>query len=251
MPTSACRQRRRIVDAVARHGDHAPLLPAAASRPRSCRPAAPPPRPRRCRACAATASAVVRLSPVSMTIRMPSRLQRRDRLGRDRLDRIGDGEQRRLRDRSTPTKITVAPSRAQFFGALASAAATSIPSSARKAWRCRARPACPRPCPARPGRSAESKSLSRRRAQGLVLLRAVDDGERQRVLAGPLRGWPPGAATSPLESRRPARSQSARACPRSACRSCRRPACRPVSMRSSASAFLISTPAARRGRRRP
>ena len=40
----------------------------------------------------ATACAVVRLSPVSMTTRTPSRAQRRERRGRRRLDRIGDGE---------------------------------------------------------------------------------------------------------------------------------------------------------------
>ena len=57
----------------------------ATTRPCSCsrltaRPsgrAAPRRRPRRCRACAPTASAVVRLSPVSMTTRRPSLAQRR------------------------------------------------------------------------------------------------------------------------------------------------------------------------------
>ena len=65
-------ERRRIVDAVAGHGDDAAFARAAARPPPPCARAAPPPRPRRCRACGATASAVVRLSPVSITTRTPS-----------------------------------------------------------------------------------------------------------------------------------------------------------------------------------
>ena len=44
---------------------------------------------------AATARAVVSLSPVSSTGRRPERLQRRDRLGRGRLDGVGDDEHAR------------------------------------------------------------------------------------------------------------------------------------------------------------
>ena len=44
--------------------------------------------PRRCRAASRRPAAVVALSPVSMTSRRPSRLQRRNRLRRARLDRV-------------------------------------------------------------------------------------------------------------------------------------------------------------------
>ena len=72
MPTSACGQRRRVVDAVAGHGDHGALglQPATTAPSRSgSTSASTPSMPRR----RATASAVVRLSPVSMTIRGPRR----------------------------------------------------------------------------------------------------------------------------------------------------------------------------------
>ena len=52
----------------------------------------------------ATASAVVRLSPVSMTMRTPAVAQRRERLGRRGLDRVGDRDQpghRAVRPRRT------------------------------------------------------------------------------------------------------------------------------------------------------
>ena len=58
--------------------------------PCPCPAAELPPRFRRCRAGGATASAVARLSPVSITTRTPAVLERAKRVGRGRLDRVGD-----------------------------------------------------------------------------------------------------------------------------------------------------------------
>ena len=79
----------------------------------------------------ATACAVVRLSPVSMTMRMPSARKRGERLRGGRLDRIGDGDDagepcRRRRRRSRLRR------RARRRSACAASGAVSIPSSARK-----------------------------------------------------------------------------------------------------------------------
>ena len=88
MPTSAARQRRRVVDAVAGHRDLAAfglqpvdelglvLRPDLAVHLVDAE-------------CRATASAVVRPSPVAMTMRSPAALQARDRLRRRLLDRVG------------------------------------------------------------------------------------------------------------------------------------------------------------------
>ena len=86
------RQRRRVVDAVARHRDELALALQLAPRLRASRPAAPPPARRRSRAARAIASAVVRLSPVSMMTRRPSSCS----AGSPRpssADRVGDAEQ--------------------------------------------------------------------------------------------------------------------------------------------------------------
>ena len=85
-------QRRRVVDAVAGHGDDAALLPQAARRPCSC------PRGRTSASTSAmpsfcaTALAVVALSPVSMTTRMPAALRAAIAAGVVALIGIGDGD---------------------------------------------------------------------------------------------------------------------------------------------------------------
>ena len=66
------RQRRRVVDAVAGHRDDRCRGLKLAAPPAPSGRAGPRRRSRRCRAGAPTASAVVRLSPVSITTRMPS-----------------------------------------------------------------------------------------------------------------------------------------------------------------------------------
>ena len=165
-------------------------------------------RPRRCRACAATASAVVRLSPVSMTIAQPSVVQLPDRLGRGRLDRIGDAEQ--------PGELAVD---GDEHHRLPVARAAPRPSGEQRQRRCRSSsksarlpsatarpstlPATPLPGDAtgspRPGASAMPRSS-----------RACDDGGRQRMLAAALQAR--GQAQQLALRRSPAAGSTATSC---------------------------------------
>ena len=77
----------------------------------------------------ATASAVVRLSPVSMTMRMPRARSRSQRIGRGRLDRVGDGDDAR---RAAIDRDDRAPSRR--------------PAAASRPWLPARRARCPRSC---------------------------------------------------------------------------------------------------------
>jgi hypothetical protein len=169
----------------------------------------------------ATARAVVRLSPVSMTTRIFSRAQRLKRRRRRRLHRVGDGEDaggaavEREEDRRRAVR--------RCRSASPSSAAVSTPCSPRKP-RCPA-PACgPRPCRPRPCRSANRSP--RPRPGRAALGRRGDDGQRQRMLA---RRSTLAASRSTSASSKPVAGTIAPpwACPRSACRSCRPPACRP------------------------
>ncbi len=104
------RERGRVVDAVADHRHLAALAPGARRPWPPCRPGGP----RRCTSSmpssAAIRSAVARLSPVSMTGRMPSSLQRRD--GGARRSRAARRRSRsaRPRARRRATWTTVRPS---------------------------------------------------------------------------------------------------------------------------------------------
>ena len=191
--------------------------------PRSSAPAALRPRPRRCRALRATASAVVRLSPVSMTTRMPSAASAFSASGVVAL--IGSAMASTPASLpSTATKIAVAPSRAQrslwrlqraWRRCRASARKSALPSTI----------VLPSTVPITPLPVGESKSSTLPQARA-AFLRRRDDRGGQRMLAGALDagGEPQHSASS-----KPVAATIAitSACPRSACRSCRPPACRP------------------------
>ena len=116
MPTWACGERRRVVHAVARHGHDAPLGLQPLDHRRSSGRAAPRPRLVDARACRATASAVARLSPVSITTCTPFRAQERAApRGVDGLDGVGHADQAATRP-STATNITVCAFAAQRLG---------------------------------------------------------------------------------------------------------------------------------------
>ena len=199
----------------------------------------------------ATASAVVRLSPVSMTMRTPSARSALERRRRRRLDRVGDRDQARRAGRRRARNIAVAPSRRS----------SSACASERRRWRRRARaimrgvaerhlPAVHRAAHALAGDRGEAgRPLAARAPRSSA---ARDDRRGQRVLARRARGWPPSAQHRRFVAgrrRRPPRHASA--CPRSACRSCRPPACRPSPAAPAPRRSGSARPARRRGRRRP
>ena len=146
------RERGRVVDAVAGHGDDAPARLQLPERLRACRRAGPRRGPRRGPG-AATASAVVRLSPVTITMRRPSCVQSGDGFRCRGLDRIGDADQRRSARRRWRGYITVWPSRrsASARSAIADDRRSRRPASSRGCRRRHATPArrspgclCPR-----------------------------------------------------------------------------------------------------------
>ena len=121
-------KRRSVVDAVAGHRDDPTFLPqtfdrlALVLRQNFGLDFA------QCRACAPTASAVARLSPVSITTRTPASLSARTASGRRRLDRVGD------RDHAgSPCRRSRRRSRSRRRGAIRppcpSSAPTSIPAA--------------------------------------------------------------------------------------------------------------------------
>ena len=233
-------QRRRVVDAVAGHRDDAALPPCSAARRRSSPRAGPRPRPRRCRAGAPTASAVVRLSPVSITTRMPSALSAASASGVDGLDRIGDGEHagqpaRRRRRRSPWRRPGADPrplceQRRDVDAVLGQELGVA-----------ERRSAGPRPCRARPCPTGESKSLTgavamprgsaaatMASASGCSLARSTLAARRSSS-----RSSKPGAGTIAVTAGLPSVSVPVLSTT----------SVSTFSMRSSASAFLISTPA--------
>ena len=80
-----------------------------------------PPRSARRQACAPTASAVARLSPVGITTRTPSFLQRLNGLERGRLDRVRDDHHAVAASPSIAAKIAVAPCSRNVFAISSSA----------------------------------------------------------------------------------------------------------------------------------
>ena len=172
----------------------------------------------------ATASAVVRLSPVSMTTRMPSSRSACERLGRRRLDRVGDGDDAgglavdRDEDRGRAV-ARAAPRRCASSGAVA------MPSSARNA----ALPSAtrwPSTMPIAPLPVGESKPVTWASAMPRSCAAAtIARGERMLARLLDARGEAQHLGLVEAVGRR--RSRRPSACPRSACRSCRPPACRP------------------------
>ena len=166
---------------------------------------------RRARAAAATASAVVRLSPVSMTTRSPSRRSAAMASAVVRLDRIGDAEHGRPARPSTATSIAVCP-------AARSRPARRLERRRRRRRRRRARRCRPPPCGRRSrrptpwpvterncstGNSGRPRSAARRRQS-----RSPADARSAA------RGWPR-AAGARSRRRPPApRRRRASACPR-------------------------------------
>ena len=129
------------------------------ARPPPSAPAAPRPRPRRCRAARATASAVVRLSPVSITTAKPFGVQRLDRLRRRRLDRIGDADEpgRLAVDRDEHHRLPVAAQRVRRGRAAARHRRRALRQQRSVADR---HAAGRRPCPRRPCPVTDSKSAT-------------------------------------------------------------------------------------------
>ena len=215
-------QRRRVVDAVAGHGDDAAGAPAAFRSPRlfargstSASTSAMPSR-------LATACAVVRLSPVSMTTRNAVRRERVERCACRRLDRVGDGDEAGKRCRRWRRRSRWRRRRAAVRLRLASAA-VAMPSSARNL----ALPSAtrlPSTMPIAPLPDGASKSLTASKID-LAFGGRRNDGRGERMLAR-ARRWRRTAAGCSRRNCAPARWRRPSACLRSACRSCRRPACR-------------------------
>ena len=152
------REGRRVVDAVAGHGDAFARLPAGASRPPPSAPAAHPLRRDRCRRTARPPRRSSRLSPVSMTTPKPFVVQRPDRFARRRLDRIGDADEPGgpAVDGDEHDGLAVA---AQLLGARR-AARPGRRRAPRGAAGCRSRPCGRRPCRLTPLPVTDSKSVT-------------------------------------------------------------------------------------------
>ena len=166
-------------------------------------------------------------------------LQRRQRRGRRRLDRIGDGDHAR-----EPCRRPRRRSRSRRRGASlrpALAAPRRRCRARRGTWRCRAQPACPRPRRARPCRSASRspvtaasampRSFAARTiasASGCSLARSTLAASRSNSVSSK-----PAAGTIAVTAGLPSVSVPVLSTT----------SVSTFSMRSSASAFLISTPA--------
>ena len=189
----------------------------------------------------ATACAVVRLSPVSMTMRMPSALQRVERVRRRRLHRIGDGDDAgelavdaRRRSRSRRRARSRSASRRKRRGVDAELR-QEVGIAERDA------PALDRAERALAGRRVEVRSTG---ASAMPRASAArDDRVRQRMLARALdaRGEPQHFGLVEARGRR--RSAVTAGLPSVSVPVLSTTSVSTFSMRSSASAFLISTPA--------
>ena len=149
----------------------------------------------------ATACAVVRLSPVSMTTRMPSSRSALSAAGVRRLDRIGDGDDAgdlavdRHEDRGGAVL-------AQPLGLAPSSARSAMPSSARNlALPSTTRRPLDHADHALAGRRVEARD---RRELEPALLRRRDDRGGQRMLARPLDAGGEAQHVRLVEARRPA-----------------------------------------------
>ena len=154
---------------------------------------------------AATARAVVSLSPVSSTGRSPSALQRRDRLGGGRLDRVGDDEARRGPRRPSAAMTAVRPcgSAARLRGVergrdrQAPVGQQRGPADQRRAWPS-TMPSTPRPSrlvkPSTAGSAPELVARGARRSPGRSGARRRPRARRRG--AAPRRASTPSAAST-------------------------------------------------------
>ena len=181
--------------------------------------------PRRCPARARPPAAVARLSPVSITARRPSALERADRLRRVGLDRIGEAEKpasgrRRRRRRPSARAARSASARAASWPAVDAAARQqrALPKRDLASLHAAAH--------ALAGERLEALAPRARapRAGGAATIAA-----RQRVLAGPLeRGRQPQQRRLRRQAGAGDDATQLAACLRSGCRSCRARWCRPA-----------------------
>ncbi len=149
-------------------------LPAA---PLQCTSSIPP-------TCSATASAVIRLSPVIMTSRTPALRSALTALAATFLDRIGDAQQARKLCRQSPTNITPWPFDAQYASALSSQRSPeSAPLSSKKALVADGDLAARQPFPVITLARDARRNLLTVGMLDAAFLRAVDDGLRQRMFA--------------------------------------------------------------------
>ena len=240
MPTSACGQRRRVVDAVARHRHDAALgLQPLDDRRPSAR-AAPRPRPPRSPASGRPPRAVARLSPVSMTTRMPVARSARSASGVEAL--IGSATP------SRPGRLAVhrdehhgLPLAPQRLGLRRRDRPGSTPSVSRSS----AFPSATRR-PSDPARHAlprdrlEVRRLARARARARARRRRW---RRRADARSPARGSPPGAAARASSCGRRATTAASRGLPSVSVPVLSTTSVSTFSSISSASAFLMSTPA--------
>ena len=141
---------------------------------------------------------------------------------------------------SMATKMAVAPSRRSASACRVERAGIDA-GLGHDARDCRSRACAPRPMPVTPLPTGESKLCDVGQREP-ALLRRPHDGGRQRMLAAALQAGGQAQQLAPRRNPPPSGSPPRSACPRSACRSCRSTRVSTFSRRSSASAFLISTP---------
>ena len=188
---------------------------------------------------AATACAVVRLSPVSMTMRMPSARRLASAAGVVAL--IGSATAMIPAGRpSTATNIAVAPSR-RSASARASRSALGTPRSSN-------RPALPTATAPAADRAGDALAGDRRETGRVLQFDAAflgrgDDRGGERVFARALEAGAERQHRRFVEARRPAPPRRRAACLRSSVPVLSTTSVSIFSSRSSASAFLISTPA--------
>ena len=193
------RERRRVVDAVARPWPRRALAPGARGRGRPCRPGSTPAddvasMPTR----RATARGGLALSPLSEPdLDAERRAARRTASAAAGLDRVVDADATDERCRRAPRgPASGPPARRVAGGGRAASAVASTPSSARKA----ALPDEDAPVVRRVARDAPARSPTRRR-RGLVEGQAAalglgDDGRGRADARSRARRRPPGATTS-------------------------------------------------------
>ena len=189
----------------------------------------------------ATACAVVRLSPVSMTMRMPVGPQARKRRRRRRLDRIGNGDDAgRLavdRRRTSLSRRRAAASSACALKCGESGCRDRCSSFALPTATLR-----PPTVPVTPLPVIEAKSVTPREVKPRCFA-ATQRSRRRADARSSVRGWRQATAPSLRRNPRRARTATTRGLPSVSVPVLSTTSVSIFSKRSSASAFLISTPA--------